>query len=47
MKRTLKWLVLLLVLGALAFGIVRTVKQRQAAQQAASQSVARVESVLR
>lgn len=46
MKRILKWLVLLLALGALAFGIVRTVKQRQAAQQAASQGTARVESVM-
>lgn len=45
MKRSLKWLVFVLVLGTLAFGIVRTVKQRQAAQQAASQSAARVESV--
>ncbi len=46
MKRTLKWLVLVLALGAFAFGIVRTVKQRHAAQQAASQGAARVESVV-
>jgi len=46
MKRTLKWLVLVLALGALAFGVVRTVKQRQAAQQAASQSAERIESVM-
>lgn len=46
MKRNLKWLLLVLVLGALAFGVVRTVKQRQTAQQAASQSAARVESVM-
>jgi len=46
MKRTLKWLVLLLVLGALAFVVMRTVKQRQAAQQVASQGSARVESVM-
>ncbi len=46
MKRTLKWLVVLLVLGALGFGVMRFVKQRQAAQQAASQSAARVEPVM-
>ena len=46
MKRTLKWLVLLLALGALAFGIVRSVKQREAAQQAASQTAARGASVM-
>ncbi len=46
MKRTLKWLIILLVLGALAFGVIRTVKQRQAAQQTASQGAARVDSVM-
>lgn len=46
MKRTLKWLVLLLALGALALVVMRTVKQRQAAQQVASQGAARVESVM-
>ncbi len=46
MKRTLKWLVVVLTLGVLAFGIVRTVQQRQAEQQAASQSATRVEAVI-
>ncbi len=46
MKRILKWLVLLLVLGALVFVVMRTVKQRQAAQQLAGQGAARVESLM-
>lgn len=46
MKRTLKWLVAVLVLGAVAFGAMRALEQRQARQQAAAAGAARVESVV-
>ncbi len=46
MKRILKWLVIVLALAALTFGVMRAFQQRQAAQQAASQNTARVESVV-
>lgn len=46
MKRLLKWLVVALALGAIAFGAMRAVEQRKAKQQAAAQGAARVESVV-
>ncbi|MEO8542572.1 MAG: efflux RND transporter periplasmic adaptor subunit [Burkholderiaceae bacterium] len=46
MKRTLKWLVIALALGALAFGAMRVVDKRKASQQAATQNPARAESVV-
>jgi RND family efflux transporter MFP subunit len=46
MKRILKWLVVALALGAIAFGAMRAIEQRKAKQQAAVQSAVRVESVV-
>ena len=45
-SRLWKWLLTLLVIGALAVGASRIVGQRKAQQQQAEQAAARVESVI-
>jgi RND family efflux transporter MFP subunit len=46
MKRIFKWLLIALVLGALAFGAMQFVDKRKARQEAASQAATKAESVV-
>ena len=46
MKPLLKWLVVALVLAAIAFGVMRAFEQRKAKQQATAQNAVRAESVV-